>query len=149
LEKDCKSFFTKIIFTCKWKNRPFVGVNNKYFYDKEKKHIHWVPIVVKLFLCLSYHPHCHFTKWSSAWNQILFEWDRQWTHWPRCKCHHLITRCQLTSKKIKRKVEEGHEFANVKHETLHIFWWKWRYSKQHYGMQFIPHHGNNECPCWV
>jgi len=132
----------------KEKNRPFVGVNNKNFYDKEKKHIHWVPIVVKSFLCLSHHPHCHPTKWSSAWNQICSN-GQQWTHRPRCKWHHLITRCQLSDEKIKRKVEEGHEVANVKHETLHLSLWKWRYPKQHHGMQFVPHHGSNERPCWI
>jgi len=85
-----------------------------------------------------------FMKWNKTWNQICSVGIDNDSISQGANAINQITQCQLVDEKIKGKGIEKHEFVHVKHETLHLLWWRQKHLEWHHRMYFVPHHGSNK-----
>jgi hypothetical protein len=108
-----------------------------------------VLIVVKFFLCLSCH-HCgHPMRWNNTWNWMCL-CVMAMTTLAQVQMSSPITWNQPINEKTKRRVTIGYGFIQIQHETSIQTWTPQslvmdaKAFLQHYEMQSIPHHNNNE-----
>jgi hypothetical protein len=83
-------------------------------------------------------------KWNKTWNKICWGGIDNDYIGQGANAISQITQCQLVGEKTKGKEIEEHEFIHMKHETLHLLWWRRKHLEWHHRMYFVPHHGSNK-----